>query len=399
MRRCNVVAWSLSLLLGVLLAVSPAAAETIDERHATLGWQSENAALIARVQHVSEVAAEAVGDGLAARFEVLETLAGSVRVGAEIVVRAPDTGTGAPWTPGAEHLVFLRRGAGGAYVSVSGSLGIRHVPEQGAERRLADVVSAYLGTLGDEGAVRDADALRALLVGWLADEDTGIVWSAAVDLHRHAELHAGLSAAERRAVLDAYRAHPIGKMSKGALARVLADARPPGAAAALLDTLGRPQARTVRGDVAEALVALGAPGVAAQALARLPAADAALRANLVLTLGVLGDGAAAGAVRRRLADDDADVRVQAAHALGRIARAVRAADPDARIDGRSELVAMVATARTANEQKAGTWALAQLDQPASYAQLRRMAKDDPREDVRRYAARYLERPRVALILR
>jgi HEAT repeat protein len=151
--------------------------------------------------------------------------------------------------------------------------------------------------------------------------------------------------------------------------------------------------------LAAALAALRDDGATARTLARLDGADAALRESLVLTLGVLGDATAVDEVRRRLSDDDAAVRTQAAHALGRIARAVRSREPDARVEGVVQLVALAARARTANEQKAATWALAQLDRPEAYAQLRRLAETDPRDDVRRHARRYLEKPRVSLILR
>jgi hypothetical protein len=385
------------ILAAVLISAALARAETIDEQQATLGWQAENAPVIARVMHQSDGSFE--GDSISATFEVLETLRGDVAVSAAIVVAHHDGGHGTPWVDGGEHLVFLRRAGDGRYVSVSGTLGIRAIPAKGVERRFAPIVAEHLSTLDEAGDVREPERLRELLVAWMGDADPGVVWSAATDFHRHGELHDGLSVQQRAAILDAYRSHPTGKMSKRALAHAVADARTPGAADALLDTLELPGARPLRGDVADALAALGAPDAVLLTLARFEGAAAPVREHLLVVLGALGSAGGAPEVRARLSDDDAGVRAQAAHALGLIARAVRAADADARVEGRSELVALIATARTANERKAGTWALAQLDTPEAYAQLRRLAADDPREDVRRYAARYLRQPRVSLILR
>ena len=385
------------ILTALLVAATAARGETIDEQHATLGWQTEHAPLIARVVHRGDDVSRA-GVSLA-RCEVIEALRGDAECPAEIVVATHDTGHGAAWVEGGEHLVFLRPLDTTRFVSVSGSLGIRAIPEEGAERRFAGLVSAYLSTLDGDGAVRDPERLRELLVGWMADDDPGVVWSAALDFRRHTELHAGLTPAQRAAILDAYRAHPIGKASKRALAHALTAARPDGAAHAPLDTLGLPEATPLRGDVAEALAALGDPDATTLTVARFAGAAPALRGHLLVVLGALGDPAGAEETRRRLSDGDAGVRVQAAHAIGLIARAVRAADPEARVEGRAELVALVARGRTANERKAGTWALAQLDEPEAWAQLRRLAEEDPREDVRRHAARYLRQPRVSLILR
>ena len=57
------------------------------------------------------------------------------------------------------------------------------------------------------------------------------------------------------------------------------------------------------------------------------------------------------------------------------------------------------TARTINERKAATWALAQIDDEDAQAALRRLEREHPNADVRRFAERYRERPRLSLILR
>ena len=393
----RIVSYLCAALAVLLLASTVAVAETIDEQQATLGWQAEHAELIARVRHLQDEPGD--GDSLLATFAVLETLRGDAVVDAEIVVAHHDGGHGTPWIDGGEHLVFLRPAAGGRFTAVSGTLGIRAIPDDSPERRFPGIVASHIATLDDAGDVRDPDRLRELLVSWMGDADPGVVWSAATDFHRHAALHEGLAPQQRAAILDAYRRHPIGKMSKRALMRAVADAQAPGSADALLDTLAQDGARPLRGDVAEAVAALHDESAVARTIARFAGADAALREHLLVVLGALGEVEGVDIVRARLADDDAAVRVQAAHALGLIARTVRSLGPEQRIEGRTQLIALLATARTPNEQKAGTWALAQLDEPEAYAHLRRLASDDPREDVRRFAARYLRQPRVSLILR
>ena len=101
-----------------------------------------------------------------------------------------------------------------------------------------------------------------------------------------------------------------------------------------------------------------------------------------------------------------DVRVEAAHSLGLLARVVRAprpgADPEAPReklgDALNPLTAAVAVARTEHEKRALVWALAQIDVADSWAALRALRDEAADARVREIAAQYLSHPRVELIL-
>ena len=399
---------TLFLIISLSLALPLARAETIDSGAVTLGWQAEHAQVIVRADLVSQQDLER--GILSARFSVTDALKGDVAAGDEVTVIYPDGGHGAPWSAGVEHLLFLVRDRQ-HYKSVAGLLGIRVIPAKGPEREFPLIVRQHLETLAPDGKVARPDRLRTLLVRLLSHEDPGVVWSAATDLVRHDSLHAGLATDQRRLVLEAYRTHPVGKISKHALATAVGALKPDGAAQVLVSSLARPGGRPIRGVVSEALSRIGDPQTTQLLIDGAEGATGEARQSMIFALGVVGHPSGAPAVRGFLRDTDPGVRTQAAHALGRIARHVRDLRRSARregreedaapapVEGREELTAFLAVARTGNELRAGTWALAQLDEQRAFDELRRLMKEDPRPDVRRLAERYLERPRLSLILK
>ena len=199
--------------------------------------------------------------------------------------------------------------------------------------------------------------------------------------------------------MAAFRRQPVGKETKRALALAVAATGDPLASRVLVDALDDPRGRLVRGAVGEALRRLRDPGAAGLLLARLEEAGPAKRADLLQVLGAVGAVEGAGAARKHLSDADPGVRVEAAHALGLLARAAREADPGARTAGRAELAALASAEGAAeSEARAALWALGQLDEEEAWAALRSLAAGDPRDGVRRYAARILRNPRQSLIL-
>ena len=133
--------------------------------------------------------------------------------------------------------------------------------------------------------------------------------------------------------------------------------------------------------------------------------------GFLVALGVVGTKESVPAVRSCLGDEEVVVRVEAAHALGLIARTVRAAggatdgatvlatDGEAGVDGCEDLVHIAAHAKSDDELRAALWALAQLDTRDAWSALRAVVADDKRTDLaRRTAAEYLARPRVSLVL-
>ncbi len=384
-------------------ALAPAArAESRDPRTVALGWLTENADAVVLGPVVQE--ARLPGSRVVeAEVRADETIRGAGEAGATLTVACEDHGEGLPWVAGDRRLWFLRAlpaapGGPKRWTPLSGPFGVRAVPAEGPAARLPGLVRALAATLGEGGEVRDPAALRALLVRWIEDDDPGVAWTGATDLVRHAELHGDLSPEERNRIVAAFRRCPVGKDTKRVLAEATAVTRDPAAAAALVDALREPGARDIRGAVGDALRRLGDPSATRRILDRLEGADAPRRADLLEVLGALGAVEAAEAVRRAVEDPVAAVRVEAAHALGLLARAAREGEPSARVGGRERLERMLAGARAENEVRASLWALAQLDEPEAWAALRRAVQDD-RETVRRYAERYLRTPRQSLILR
>jgi hypothetical protein len=254
-------------------------------------------------------------------------------------------------------------------------------------------------TLDARGAVADADRLRTALVTWIADPDPGIAWSAATDLVRHAPLCEALTETQRASILAAFLAQPSGKRSKAALAEAVAVARPAGAAAAIVDLVGTEETRWLTRAFASALVRIGDPEAETFVLRRLRAADAALSRDLLEVLAEIGGARGADAARGRLADADGRVRIDAAHAFGRIVRRLRGySGRPSEAEGRADLAAAYDRSKSADEARAALWALAQLDHAEAYEVLRKAETGDARADVRRDARRYLLNPRLSFVL-
>jgi HEAT repeat protein len=385
-------------------AAGTARAETRDPRTLALGWMTENADAVVLGRAGATRLLDPEGRRRELDLLVDESVRGSAGAGTTLTV-VYESAHGAPaWTAGAAHLCFLRSlavppGAPARWAPLSGEFSLKPVPADGPEARFPAVVRAHAALLGEDGAVARPDALRELLVAGMEEEDPGLAWSAATDFVRHEALHAGITAEQSARVVASFRRRPVAKMDKPALALAVACTRDPGAAKALVGALEDPAARRVRVDLALALRRLGDPAASGLLRARLAEAPPAGRADALRVLGILGAVDAAPEVRGRLADGDAAVRTEAAQALGLLARAAREADPAARLEGRADLE-KVASAEAAgrDEARAALWALAQLDDPEAWAALRRLAAEDPREEVRRAAGRYLRSPRQSLIL-
>jgi hypothetical protein len=396
---------SLATVAAALLAAAPGArAESHDPQHLAFGWLTENADAVV----VAVASADRTGEGRLrlVTLTVEESLRGTLAAGAEATLEVQDVGEAVPYALGARHLAFLRalpvaEGQPARFGLLSGEFGIRAVPAAGPEARFPDVCRRIAATLDARGAVRESARYRMLLVETLEDADAGIAWSGATDLVRHEEMHAELTGDEKRRIVRAFVRQPIGRDTKKALALAAAATRDPEAAPALVASLLHPRSRETRIEVGEALRRLADPAAAELLAKALPAAETAVRETLLNVLGALGASGvgAAAAARDALSDPVPSVRVEAAQALGLLARAQHRADPDAALVGRAELARAVATASTENELLANVWALAQYDEPEAYEALRRLAASDERAVVRKAAERYLANPRLSLVLR
>jgi len=323
-----------------------------------------------------------------------------VETGVSVVVGYTDLGHRPPWQAGQSHLLFLSRRAGkSVFRPVSGPYSIRAIPESGAVARLPEMARKIVATLKTESKDADLDALRTLLVGWLSDPESGVVWSAATDFVRRRDLHEGLTGDQRKQVLAAFVGHPYGKSSKDALVMAVAAAKPAGAGAALIDALAAESGRTIRGSVSDALMELSDPTVPALIAAKFGKAADSSKADLLTVLGAVGGSESVDVARAHVTSTSVEVRIEAAHALGRIARTVREEKPDATVSGTTDLTGMLATAKDRKGQQAALWALAQLMDPEAVALLTKLSKDDEREFVRTWAGLYRDRPRLSLILR
>ncbi len=374
----------------LLLLAAPAEAHTYPPEAVALGAQTERAELVA-VGTLRVVSAE--GMRYSAEFSVEETIRGDLPVGATVEVHYPRDGATPPWREGQSHLLFLvREPKEGAWLPLVGPSSIRPVPVMGPSRRHVLMVRRIAASLSSP------ELLLALFVDWMEEEDSGVAWTAAVDFSRRVDLHAHLTGAMRQRILIAYQTHRFGKASKEMLALALGAARPEGAAEALVSTLLHPQGRTLRGTVVTALGRLADPEAPALLVGMIEGATGPRRADLVHVLGRVGAAESLTLLRRLVTDPHLEARVEAGHALGLVARTMRARKPGLVVAGREELSGLLAAAKTENEIETALWALAQLDDPDAFATLRRLALEDPRPFVKRHAERYLTRPRLSLIL-
>jgi hypothetical protein len=387
------------LTLAALLPRGGAArAESHDAATVALGWQTENADVVAVAVLTGETLDAASGER-AADFRVDRTIKGDAAVGAALHVAHAGRGAESALHVGAPHLVFLRRAGVADFAPISGAFSMRPLDPDTPAARFPDLVAAMRAALDS----KDASVLRTLLVQWMEDADPGVAWSAATDFVRHVELHASLPAADGARIVAAFRRQPVGKTTKDALAFAVAATRSPEAASALVESLLLPDASRIRGAVAEALRESDDPTAEPALVAALVDATPAQRCALLGALGTVGATGAAPAVTALLADGDGSVRVEAAAALGGMARNARAKDPQARLGVADALTSRIsgkaAETLPENEFRAVLWALAQLDEVPAFDALRKIAASSAREAVRDYAARLLARPRQSLVLR
>lgn len=394
-----------NLIAGLVLAAAafaagPARAETHDAASVALGWQLEHADAVV-VGAVTREDRDAAAETRTIEVRVDENVAGTSAAGTVVTVTFADHGLGTPWDTRVPVLLFLRREAGlpGAparWLPVSGAFSVRPLASGTAEARFP----ALVGQLRD--AMADPAALRALLVAWMEDSDPGVAWSAATDFVRHEELHAGLSDPERARIVAAFARQPIGKTTKETLAYAAAATRTPSAVRALADSLLLDGSLRIRSAVGEALRRMDTPAAETELASRLAGARPDQQASLLAALGVAGSGSAAPAAQSLLASADGAVRIEAAAALGGMARNARRRDPAARLGVAAALDARLtakdAASLPADEVRAVLWALAQLDESEGYAALRTFEKSSAPGTLRDYATQLLARPRLSLVL-
>jgi len=392
-----------SLVAAVVLtaAIAPALAERHPEHMIALGYQTEHADVVALARAGAEAVDEDAGT-ITASFEVEQAIRGDAVSGARLTVVRRDVGHGTSWTDGDLYLVFLRAAPDGRYESLSGVFGIRPVTAGTPSARFPAIAGRIAATLGDGAEVTDPDTLRTLLARWATDRDDGIAASAALDLVRHEELLPGLDDEQRFALVQSFRKRSPGR-ARRQIALAAAAGRHIDAASALVDGLLEPGARADRGGLADALSRLGDPRAEDRILTRLAPSNAEQRSNLLTALGRIGGDRSVNAIQALLEDADPGVRVEAAHALGNVARNIHRASPGEPVSGRAELIALLDAAEAKegakNEVRAAIWALAQLDDPQAFDALRTIAASTERSAaVRAYAKRILERPRVMLVL-
>jgi hypothetical protein len=400
MRRLLLAAATLAAL-----AVS-APAESVDVDSVTLGSMTERCDLV-----VVADAASFTTDAGGARtwtFRVVEALrpttaAGEIRVelpgGPRAAASADAVRSGAP------HLLFLVASTGGAYRPIALPWGVRDAGD-GAARPFVDYARRYAAALGPDGAVAAPSELLALLVESLASAAGGIPASAGRDLLRRQDLVPRMTPAQRQAV-DAALARP--RKGDLDLAGIVDAAGVAGTAASdelLVARLLDPATRHLRLNVTAALRRHARPELVALLAAPRPDATPVQRADVVNALGRLELRDAAPHLVAALSDESSSVRVEAAHSLGLLARAVRApkpgVDPEAPRekldDALRPLTEALAAAKSASEKKAALWAMAQIDTDEAWTALKALRDESADARVRELAGEVLLRPRVELIL-
>ncbi len=383
-------------VLLTLLAVVPAGAETQETDAITLGSMAERADFVG----LAEAVAPAEGEGTWT-LRVTERWRGS-GVPLEIRLRTRPAGL----LVGAEYMVLAAAGEDAVYTPLSSTYGVRKTAGEEAAPLVA-YTRAYVASLGAPEREEDASALRAHLVSSLASESSGVPFSAGRDLLRRTDLHAALTNAQRAEVSTAIARprKPDADLASILLAGVLGDDR---ADAALVARLLDPSSRHLRRHITHSLALRATPALVQTLVGELKGATTAQRQDIANALGRLERPEALAQLLLFLRDPSVEVRVESAHGLGLLARAVRRAPADDAVPldaershldaAREPLRTVVNTAKSQNERKAAVWALAQIDTPESWALVRKMAAEHAHEDVRRFATQYLSRPRVALLL-
>lgn len=383
-------------LVAVAVAAQVARAESLETDSLTAGWMLEHAKFAALVEVPD-------GDGQApfgGEFDV--RVVESLKPGmAEETVRLRVRGV--PVVLGARYLVFAHPAQDGALEPVHRTHALRRVE---TDDGFVAYARAYGRTLGADGKVADPAALRELLVSSLASGESGVPFCAGRDLVRHAELLTDLEDVQRERVTAALG---ISRKPDQDLASVILAAGVAGnggAPSRLIALLVDPATRHMRRHLTLSLARLGSAQVVAELAARLDGATVEQRTDLANALGALERADAEPALTALLRDADEGVVVEAAHGLGKLARAVRRPG-EVGVDGErprlasalEPLRAAAQNVRTENGRRATIWAVAQIDTAASWEQLRHFRDRHEDARVRALAERYLDEPRVALVLR
>jgi HEAT repeat protein len=387
------------VVLSTLFFACPAGAAPHDPQTLALGWLVEHAdaVVVAVPTFVRPLADSGIYE---VTLEIEESIRGDLVRQSTAVLLVEHVEEQPPYTLMRRHLAFLRalpveEGRPALWAPVSGEFGVRPIPVSGAGARFPELCRQIAAALGD------AAGYRALLVRTIEDEDPGIAWSAATDLVRHHEMHEALTGDEKARIVSAFERQPIGKDTKKALARAASVTLDSSAAPALVNSLLHPRANEIRLEVGVALRRLESAETVTLLVGALSRAEPRQAVNLLNALGTMAPAspAAAEAARIRVLDEVSAIRIEAAHALGLVARRLQRANPVLRLRGREDLVLALARAGSANEQLAAVWALAQYDEPEAYDALRTLAASDERPLVRKAAERYLANPRLSLVLR
>lgn len=403
-----VLAAAVAVAAAVLGVPGRAAAETTDTDAITVGALTERADVAALATALAETP-EPGGATSVWTFRVDEAFRGA-ETAARLRVRLPVGRTAV--ARNGRFLVFLTTAQpGGPAPADCAPLelpwAVRPTAEAGVAE-LAAYVRDYAACLGTDGRVARPAGLAAHAIASLSATASGVASSAGRDLLRHEDaLREVVTETLRDAVTAALRV-PRTKPDLDFAGVVLAAGAfgGPGTDDLLVARLLDPALRTARRHVVRSLARRASPGLVALLAGRIDAADAPQRADLAVALGRLDRAEAAPPLLRLVADDDAAVRVEAAHGLGLLARAVRVPQPGAAPDAPlakltsalDPLLAALGRATTENERRAALWAVAQIDTPAAWNALRARSKESAEPRVRELAAQYLARPRVSLLL-
>jgi len=394
----------LIVVAAAALAAS-ARAESTDIDAVTLGAMTERADVVV-VADASAAATSVADDSATWTFHVSDVLrAPAVAADLRVVVPVGARANGTSVRPGAPHLLFLAAAQDGSYRPLALPWGMRDA-SGGAVKPLVEYARRYGATLGPDASIAKPDELLALLVESFASPSSGVPGTAGRDLLRHQEIADRATPAQRQAVVAALARPRKGDLD---LAGIIDAAGVMGGAAAddvLVARLVDPATRHLRLNVAAALHRHARPELADLLAARLTGATAQQRADVVNALGRLELRAAAPRLVAALADDASIVRVEAAHSLGILARAVRAPkaenEPEAPREKLDDAVTPLtdAASRAANEseKKSVLWALAQIDAPDAWTALKRLRDESKDDRVRELAGEYVLHPRVELIL-
>lgn len=389
--------WVLGLVVLVSAVGSRTTAETYPPESVTVCATTELADAV--VTGTFESADARDDPTVLARFQVNSVLAGELEAGARIVVIVPRGSIPTGGEP-ATCVLFLRRADSTSderWRTVAGSLGVRPVRDSASKRFYEEGVRAFRGC--ELASVDGRREHLSLLVSRMAETDGAVAWDAAIDFARHSELQKGLTDPQIGAIRRAFDASPRDTKQKRALARALGATESPAVVGSLLDALADTDSVSMREEIGGALLRTGRAHAATGIRERLPGAEPPARCHLLSALGHVGGVEDIDTARTHVRDAACDVRIQAAHALGRIARHCREQRTADALPGTAELVAALETATDRNEKVACLWALAQLDHPDAVRALDRARTESPDPLVRRYAKRFRKQPRQSLILR